>query len=149
MDKIIQVTEIWIRVEKITVDVRNKVYEVINNGIGERIRPVVLYDSSNGKVERLTEEATSKAILEFDKIFGIENVKVRQVVKKEPGKKTSNLPDYLADIVTKIDEIKEHGFSELEAIELLKVAELKKLNDQLNDTIYISGDVTAYPGRIE
>ena len=41
------------------------------------------------------------------------------------------------------------SFTISEAIELLKVAELRELNKQLSDTIYISGDVTAYPGRVE
>ena len=55
----------------------------------------------------------------------------------------------IKELIKEIDEIKEEGFSELEAIEILKVAELRELNKQLNDTIYISGDVTAYPGRVE
>ena len=55
----------------------------------------------------------------------------------------------IEELAKEIDEIKEYGFSELEAIEILKVLELRELNKQLNDTIYISGDVTAYPGRVE
>ncbi len=59
------------------------------------------------------------------------------------------IKELIKELIKEIDEIKEHGFSELEAIEILKVAELRELNNQLNDTIYISGDVTAYPGRVE
>ena len=56
--------------------------------------------------------------------------------------------DELNTLVAEIDEIKEHGFSEMEAIELLKVAELRELNKQLQDTLYISGDVTCYQGIV-
>ena len=55
----------------------------------------------------------------------------------------------IAELSKEIDEIKEYGFSELEAIELLKIVELRELNKQLSDTLYISGDVTAYTGRVE
>lgn len=45
------------------------------------------------------------------------------------------------------------SFTISEAIELLRVAELRELNKQLSDTlyisVYISGEVTAYPGRVE
>lgn len=52
-------------------------------------------------------------------------------------------------VVKEIDKIKEHGFTAMEAIEILKLAELRELNAQLRDTVYISGEVTAYPGRVE
>ena len=55
----------------------------------------------------------------------------------------------IEELAKEIDDIKDFGFSELEAIELLKVAELRELNKQLSDTLYISGEVTAYPGRVE
>ena len=54
----------------------------------------------------------------------------------------------IKELAKEIDEIKEHGFSEMEAIELLKVAELRELNKQLQDTLYISGDVTCYQGIV-
>lgn len=53
------------------------------------------------------------------------------------------------ELIKEIELIHSYGFSELEAIELLKVAELRELNKQLSDTLYISGEVTAYPGRVE
>lgn len=53
------------------------------------------------------------------------------------------------ELIKEIELIHSYGFSELEAIELLKVVELRDLNKQLSDTLYISGDVTAYPGRVE
>ena len=80
---------------------------------------------------------------ELIKLYGTDNVKTRKV-KIE----LSEADKHLA-LFDEIDEIKEHGFSELEAIELLKVAELRELNKQLSDTLYISGEVTAYPGRVE
>lgn len=46
----------------------------------------------------------------------------------------------------KIDEIKEHGFTTIEAIEILKLAELREINDQTHDIIY---DITSYMNRIE
>lgn len=53
------------------------------------------------------------------------------------------------ELIKEIELIHSYGFSELEAIELLKVVELRELNKQLSDTLYISGEVTAYPGRVE
>ena len=53
------------------------------------------------------------------------------------------------ELIKEIELIHSYGFSELEAIELLKIIELRELNKQLSDTLYISGDVTAYTGRVE
>ena len=53
------------------------------------------------------------------------------------------------ELIKEIELIHSYGFSELEAIELLKIVELRELNKQLSDTLYISGDITAYPGRVE
>lgn len=52
----------------------------------------------------------------------------------------------IAALAKEIDEIKEHGFSEMEAIELLKLAELREISKELQDTMYIAGDVTVFPG---
>ena len=48
------------------------------------------------------------------------------------------------ELIKEIELIHSYGFSELEAIELLKIVELRELNKQLSDTLYISGDVTVY-----
>ena len=52
----------------------------------------------------------------------------------------------IKELIKEIDEIKEEGFSELEAIEILKVLELRELNLQLNDSLHIDGHVTISQG---
>ena len=57
---------------------------------------------------------------ELEKLSDKELLERLEAVKKEKFERR------VKPLVDEIDEIKEHGFSELEAIELLKVAELKK-----------------------
>lgn len=80
-----EITEIWIRVDKITMEEIEKVYKVIESVKGDH--PVVMYAESNKERKKL------------------------------------------------------QGMTTIEATE--------ELNKQLNDTLYISGEVTAYPGRVE
>ena len=133
--------EIWIQVDHITENEKQKVKKAIAGIAGEF--PVILYGSVERKWDKTIGNTSIEALDELIKLYGTDNVKTRKV-KIE----LSEADKHLA-LFDEIDEIKEHGFSELEAIELLKVAELRELNKQLSDTLYISGEVTAYPGRVE
>ena len=79
----------------------------------------------------------------------LEKLTDKELLERLKALKKLNFEKKFEAFLYEIDEIKEHGFSEQEAIELLKVAELRELNKQLSDTLYISGDITAYPGRVE
>lgn len=136
--KFMEVPEIWIKVNSVSpynIQLAEKITEKIYGDV-----PVILFSDFPRERHKIKKSTSFNALDVLKEHFGQDNVKERKSVQ---------IMDKDQVLFTEVAVIKQYGFTAMEAIEILKLAELRELNAQLRDTVYISGEVTACPGRVE
>lgn len=131
-----KVPEIWIKVDSVSrenIRTADNITEKFNGDV-----QVILYADSSSAQHKTKKMTSLDTVDEFKKHFGQDNVTKRESIQ---------IMDKDQVLFTEVAVIRQYGFTTAEAIEILKLAELRELNAQLRDAVYISGDVNSISGK--